>query len=252
MLRYAMYTIRLLRNVSAISKDFNSSEVFASSRLHCQNLCIGFLFLWSRLNNSVSFGFFHLIFSYSAHFLRKEWVTFIFAPSSLSDDFFSSNICVSTCTPIVRFASIACFPIFCFFRAVVAAKIDLLVASFARVAASLLICSAKLPLEWCVREQIIVKVISVQKSEHVNATDTNQYSVDFFTTLVINWLLKEIEGVTVADMIARPGQVSRQVTQVWFAKSWRTPRPKTTSTPPDVLALNSSTPLKLEHILCTF
>ena len=44
------------------------------------------------------------------------------------------------CTPIVRYASIACFPIFCFFRAVVAAKIDLLVASFARVAASLLIC----------------------------------------------------------------------------------------------------------------
>ena len=134
-----------LWNVSAISKDFNSSEVFASSRLHCQNLCIGFLFLWSRLNYSVSF---FISYFFILHiFFRKEWVTFIFAPSSLSDDFFSSNICVSTCTPIVRFASIACFPIFCFFRAVVAAKIDLLVASFARVAASLLICSAKLPLE---------------------------------------------------------------------------------------------------------
>ena len=99
---------------------------FSFSLVSSQLFCI----VWS----------FYLIFFYSAHFLRKEWVTFIFAPSSLSDDFFSSNICVSTCTPIVRFASIACFPIFCFFRAVVAAKIDLLVASFARVAASLLIC----------------------------------------------------------------------------------------------------------------
>ena len=57
MLRYTMYPIQLKECVGNFQR-FQQLRSFASSQLHCQNLCIGFLFLWSRPNYSVSFGLF--------------------------------------------------------------------------------------------------------------------------------------------------------------------------------------------------
>ena len=102
MLRYAMYPINLKECVGNFQRfqQLRSYCIFAAplpESLHW--------FSFSLVSSQLFCIVFHLISFYSEYFLRKEWVTFIFAPSSLSDDFFASNICVclySDCTTCVN------------------------------------------------------------------------------------------------------------------------------------------------------
>ena len=79
MLRYAMYPIKLKECVGNFQRfqQLRSFRIFTAplpKSLHWFSLSLVssqlFCIVWS----------FHLIFFYSKHFLRKEWVTFIFAP----------------------------------------------------------------------------------------------------------------------------------------------------------------------------